>query len=183
MEYVIYKITTLNNNMPYYGRSQEFEKRKRSHTNLLRANKHPNKHLQDNFNEYGMDNFTFEVIEVHNSLDESIEAEQRYIKDDNIKKYNISDSSIGGGDNFSNNPKKEIIRQMRVEQMTGEGNHQYGKPKTEKMINSVKEANSKKICVDGVIYNSLTECSKINNIKITTLHYRLSKGFEGYQYV
>ncbi|TVY05504.1 hypothetical protein FPZ49_29870 [Paenibacillus cremeus] len=46
-------------------------------------------------------------------------------------------------------PDKENIRKMRVSQMSGTGNHQYQKPKTQRMIQSVKDANSKPIIVNG----------------------------------
>lgn len=53
--------------------------------------------------------------------------------------------------------------------MSGKGNHQYGKLKTERMINSVKASNSKKIIVEGKNYNSITEFSKVSGIGLTTI--------------
>ena len=44
--------------------------------------------------------------------------------------------------------------------MSGKGNDQYGKPKTEKMIKSVTESNSKKIIVEGKTYNSITNLAE-----------------------
>ena len=96
---------------------------------------------------------------------------------------NIRDKAVGG-DIFSGNPNKEKIREMRKKQMSGSGNHQYKKPKTQKMIDSVKETNSKKVVIDGVVYNSIKEASKKLNIKETTICYRLkAKSFENYKYL
>lgn len=96
--------------------------------------------------------------------------------------YNIKYSSIGG-DIFTNNPRKEEIREMRIQQISGKGNHQYGKKKTKKMIDSVIKANSKKIIVDRVTYKSITDCHNETGIGISTIHYRLnSDGFPNYEY-
>lgn len=95
--------------------------------------------------------------------------------------YNIKESSIGG-DTFTDHPEKERIRMMRVLQMSGEGNHQYGKPKSKKMVESVKRANSKPIEIDGVFYKSAEEASKELGIGASTIRYRLSsKNFPQYK--
>ncbi|MGR5910647.1 hypothetical protein ACT7C4_21190 [Bacillus pacificus] len=57
-----------------------------------------------------------------------------------------------GGDIFTNNPRKEEIREIRRKQMSGKGNHQYGKAKTIKMIEAVKQANSRAVIVEGIYY-------------------------------
>jgi len=96
--------------------------------------------------------------------------------------YNLKKSSIGG-DCFTSHPEKERIRKMRVEQMTGSSNHQYGVKKTKKMIQSVKEANSKSVIIDNVKYVSIKEASDKLGIGQTTICYRLkSKNFTNYNY-
>ncbi len=45
----------------------------------------------------------------------------------NLKGSLVNISTGGdGGDNFTNNPRKEEIREMRRKQMSGTGNHRYG---------------------------------------------------------
>ena len=180
MNYVVYGIRTRNNNKFYFGRSQEFEKRKRAHLNMLRSNTHNNYHLQQNFNHYGESDFEFIILFQFATLAEAQAKEAELIPTGD---YNISDSATSGGNVFTRNPRKEEIRKMRIQQMSGQNNHQYGKPKSEKMINAVKESNSKKIIVDGIEYNSITEYSKIASVGLTTVSYRLnSKNFTNYQY-
>ena len=95
--------------------------------------------------------------------------------------YNVKLSSVGG-DIFTTNPRKEEIRQMRREQMGGKGNHQYGKKKTDKMINSVKKANSRAIEIDGIEYPSTSKASDTLGIGKTTIGYRLdSENYPNYK--
>ena len=180
MKYVVYCIETLNNGFKYYGRSQEFEKRKRSHLNMLRSYSHHSSLLQENFSEYGEENISFKILHSYSTIEEAQIKEAELIP---LGEYNISNSSVGGGDNFTRNPRKEEIRVMRKNQMSGKGNNQYGKPKTEKMIQSVKKANSKRIVVDGVEYESTREFSRLTGIGNTTVCYRLkSENYKNYQY-
>lgn len=149
---------------------------------MLRRGNHNNFLLQSDWKEYGEDNFEFKVLFRYDSLEESIAKEQELINGNKEVGYNIGDS-VSGGDLFSLNPRKEDIRKIRKEQMKGENNHQFGKPKTQRMINSVKEANSKRIIIDGVTYNSLTEASQQLSVKINTISYRLrSKTFTNWKY-
>lgn len=165
--------------------SQELEKRKRSHINQLRLNKHNNYNLQIDWNTYGGENFKFETLHSFEEVDDCREFEIKLINEAPVEiLYNIVKDSSVGGDVFTNNPRKEELRQMKKSQMTGVNNHQYGKVKSVKMINSVKEANSKKIEVDGIIYKSLTECANQLQMKITTISYRLkSNNFENWNYI
>lgn len=157
--------------------SQEYDKRKRAHTNMLRSNTHNNLELQLDWNRYGEDEFSFNIVDSFDTKEECMIAEmERVAFTDNT--YNIVKDKSVGGDIFTHNPRKEIIRDMRVKQMTGKGNHQYGKVKSEKMINSVKEANSKRISIDDEVYISITEASKSLNIGISTIVYRLNSKSE-----
>lgn len=65
--------------------------------------------------------------------------------------------------------------------MSGKSNHQYGKPKTEKMIASVKEANSKAIIIEGEEFSSLSEASKKLKVGVTTICYRLNSASEKFK--
>jgi group I intron endonuclease len=59
-EMCIYKITNIVNNKFYIGSAQKFDRRQKTHIKLLQKNIHPNMHLQNSFNLYGIDNFKFE---------------------------------------------------------------------------------------------------------------------------
>lgn len=182
MIYDVYIIKCLINDKVYIGRSQELDKRWRAHKNMLRGNKHNNISLQEDWNKYGEDNFIFKSIYKTESLEDSIKIEQNEI-DCNLNKYNISDAKMGG-DTFTNNPRKEEISKLKSIASSGKRNPMYGVPKTDYMIQKTKEANSKKISIEGVEYSSMTEASKALNIGITTISYRLkSKGFSDWNYL
>ncbi len=149
---------------------------------MLRKSQHNNLLLQEDWNTYGEDNFIFEIIHTYQNLEESINKEQELINKNIGVGYNIG-SSTNGGDLFTTNPRKEEIRAIRHEKMAGKNNHQYGKPKTKKMIDAVKKANSKRVLIEGKIYNSLTEASKELGMKINTVSYRLkSKTYSDWMY-
>jgi len=167
----VYVTTNLINGKKYVGkciyeRQNNWETYLGSGTYLKRAIK-----------KYGKDNFSKEILEEANSSEELNLLEEKYIlMFDAVNSdlfYNIKLTSIGG-DVFTYNPRKEEIRDMRKKQMSGNNNHQYGKPKTKKMIDSVKKSNSKPVQIDGIIYGSLREASISLNIKETALSYRLS---------
>jgi len=166
----IYETTNKVNGMRYigkciYNRKNNWESYLGSGIYLKRAIK-----------KYGKSNFTRKILDEASSNKELNELEEFYIKKFNAVEspnyYNIKHTSIGG-DVFTCHPRKEEIRKMRVQQMLGKSNHQYGKPKTEKMLNSVKESNSRSVSVQGVIYTSHKEASTALGINATTLGYRL----------
>jgi len=129
--------------------------------------------MQEDWNKYGESNFLFKVIFTTEDLAEAIKMEQAYIDFDSFEKYNISDAKMGG-DTFTNNPRSDEIRKLKSINASGENNPMYGKEKSEKMIRRVKEANSKPVIVEGVLYTSSVEVSKATGVKTTTVNYRLN---------
>lgn len=180
MIYNIYKIVCKTNKKEYYGRSQEIEKRFRSHKNMLRKNEHNNYYLQKDWIEYGEEDFEFVIIHEFNNLEESIRQEQMYINDNIGVGYNVG-SATNGGDVMTHNPRKEETRALKQKVFSGEGNPMYGREKTQKMIDSVKEANSKKVSIEGVVYNSMTEAAKEYDLKLTTMSHRLKAKTERFK--
>lgn len=86
----IYKIQNAINNKIYIGESLDILRRWEEHINELKNKIHYNKKLQNDWNKYGEENFTFNIISV---LDDSIENFlDKYIlliyEDYYIKKYN-----------------------------------------------------------------------------------------------
>lgn len=134
------------------------------------------RYLKEDIKKYGRDSFSKEIVKNYYSHEELEQAEEELIlqtnavHDDNY--YNVKLSSVGG-DIFTTNPRKEELRALRKQQMSGEGNHQYGKPKTKAMVESVKKANSRAIEIDGVEYPSTSTASKHLGVGHTTIGYRL----------
>jgi group I intron endonuclease len=59
----IYTITNIINNKVYLGYTRNFYYRKNDHFKLLKRGTHDNCKLQNSFNKYGIENFTFEILE------------------------------------------------------------------------------------------------------------------------
>lgn len=176
----IYETTNLINNKKYIGKC--IFKRQNNWKSYLGSGKY----LKRAINKYGPENFKREILFLALDEDELNQLEEDIIEISNAVNskayYNLKKTSIGG-DVFTNNPEKERIRKLRVKQMSGKGNHQYGKLKTERMINSVKASNSKKIIVEGKNYNSITEFSKESGIGLTTICFRLNSPNFDYRYL
>lgn len=103
---VIYTIKNLVNNKIYVGSTKNFKSRKSSHLTNLRNQRHHCIHLQRSFNKYGELNFEFTVHKYLQESDDLFIEEQLAI--DTLKpEYNIG--AVGGGDNISNNPNRELI--------------------------------------------------------------------------
>lgn len=89
----IYQIKNLINNKVYIGSSVNAEMRFYSHRRLLRKGTHDNEHLQNAWNKYGENAFSFDVIEL---CEESVlrEIEQIHMDDkkvlDRSYGYNIA---------------------------------------------------------------------------------------------
>lgn len=167
----IYETTNNINGMKYIGkcvyhRQNDWNKYLGSGLYLKRA-----------INKYGRENFTRVILQEAYSAEELQDLEEMYIRRFDVVNspayYNIKLTSMGG-DCFSTNPRKEDIRNMRVQQMSGESNHQYGRPKSDKMIASVKKANSRAVEIDGVTYKSRTEASRTLGISLSTISYRIT---------
>jgi group I intron endonuclease len=87
----IYKITNRKTGKIYIGSTKNPKEREYSHFSNLKLNKHLNKELQKDFNQFGSKNFKFEVvlkrkIKKHNDL---IDIEMKYyIKFEHLGLYN-----------------------------------------------------------------------------------------------
>lgn len=80
MCYGIYKITCTVNNRYYVGSTtRSFIERFRSHKRLLKQNRHNNFHLQRDWNRYGLNLFTFEILQVCTDKSSVLKDEQYYL--------------------------------------------------------------------------------------------------------
>jgi group I intron endonuclease len=75
----IYLITSKINNKKYVGQAVDITKRWQRHLQDLKANRHPNKHLQRHFNKYLVEDLTFEILEEVTELNLLTEREQHYM--------------------------------------------------------------------------------------------------------
>lgn len=95
----IYKITNMINNHVYIGQAENIDKRIQKHINALVSNSHVNKHLQNAWNKYGANKFTFSIIE-ECELENLTEREQYWIDYyggiDSINTYNVREASNSG---------------------------------------------------------------------------------------
>lgn len=104
----IYMIKNEINGNFYIGSSKNINKRWTQHKSDLKGGKHKNIHLQRSYNKYG-NVFSYSILEETDD-DNLLSKEQEYIdkyKNDKFF-YNIGLNS-SGGDNLTNNPKREEI--------------------------------------------------------------------------
>lgn len=108
----IYKIVNLINNKIYIGSSKNLYNRRKTHFSKLRLNYFYNKTLQKDFNEYGENNFKFEILEIINNINNLINREQYWI--DFLKpEYNTSKIA---GSNKGYKFSKESINSRTIKQ-------------------------------------------------------------------
>jgi group I intron endonuclease len=84
----VYFISNNLNNDLYIGSSRNIKNRFYNHKSSLRNNRHKNKHLQNAWNLYGEENFTFKVVEQHHDIDNILFREKKLISIFNPN-YNI----------------------------------------------------------------------------------------------
>jgi group I intron endonuclease len=96
--YQIYKITNQKNGMVYIGSSIEVERRWRQHkeASINEKDHHYNYPLMIAFREFGIANFTFEIVDTLPTWETMIEAEHNWIIKENCVKpngYNQTDKT------------------------------------------------------------------------------------------
>ena len=97
----VYIITNIVNNKIYIGSTKRFKERFRGHRSLLNRNVHFSSHLQNSWNKYGGDKFTFEILyeipkeEFSNITELELDNNLIKIEEEYIKKYNSTDRLIG----------------------------------------------------------------------------------------
>lgn len=91
----IYQIRSKNDNKIYIGYSQNITLRWYSHIDNLMRNNHPNHKLQQDFNELGLANFEFSILELISNKKELLHKEQEYINKINLEEnYNLINGTL-----------------------------------------------------------------------------------------
>lgn len=119
----IYKITNKINNKSYIGQSVDIEHRLKEHRNPYNWKREKSKLLYKAFQKYGLENFTFEVIEEckENQLDIK---EQYWI--DYYNSYSNGYNMTTGGEtnNGENHPGHKLTKQDVIDIRTRYANHE-----------------------------------------------------------
>ena len=123
----IYKITCINNNKSYIGKSIDIEKRFKKHLSDLKLNKHHSVYLQNSYNKYGENSLRFEIIEICNNSISDEELSKKEV--DYIKLYNTFNDGFNetpGGEGRSRIVTEEERKQMSI-RVLGKNNPMYGR--------------------------------------------------------
>lgn len=99
----IYEIRNLVNNKVYIGSTINLQKRYNSHISQLKNQNHDNQHLQNSYNQYGIDKFEMKLLKTCDEISLLIE-EQFYLNlywNEQNKKFNENCFNIA---KFSGNP-------------------------------------------------------------------------------
>ena len=95
---IVYKIECLVNGRVYIGcTKRRFKQRCNEHKNLLRQNKHYNSYLQEDYNKYGLNSFTFSQIDFCTTRLQALQQETYWIKYyggiNSMSTYNMQDNT------------------------------------------------------------------------------------------
>lgn len=168
----------------YIGSSINIFKRWKRHISQLKNKTHANIKLQKIYNEKGLDNLKFEIIEICDNLKE---REQFYL--DSLRpEININRFS-SGGDMISNHPFKNILKKRQAEATRRVAQSKFmrkkrsenakklypegpmkGKKHSENTKQLFRKIRGKKVLIDDTIYNSLREAAE----KLNTNHHTIS---------
>lgn len=125
----IYSITNQVNGKRYIGKSKQIEQRTWAHFNLLKKDEPSrcvNRHLFAAAKKYGVNNFSCEIIETFDTLDEDLLADREIFW---MEFYNSTDRDYGYNlmkDSSSRTIVHPETRAFFKEAMLGEGNPNYG---------------------------------------------------------
>ena len=201
MEAGVYLISNNVNGKCYVGSTIHLDRRRLEHFSSLANNKHPNRHLQNAYNKYGVNAFEFEILEtilIDDNIKKTLLSREQFWIDNLKPEYNIlpvAGSSLGY--RYTEETKKKISQSTTgVKKSEEHAKHiregQSGRVLTEEHKAKLSEAAKHRkfpsshaiISIDGVIYNSLKEASEATGVKYNTIQKRLKNpNFGNYYYV
>lgn len=206
---IIYKVTNIENNKVYIGKTiRELKQRRWAHYDSAK-----NGRSETNFHraliKYPKESFIWEIIATASNDNELNELEIEFIKKyDSFKNgYNMCEGGNGGltykkGSPLYNNIKhklgkwkdgnpgsthKAITKRIEtfksVKWITGESHGNFGHTRNKGKYIGKDNPNAKSITIDGIIYSTITEASKTLNISTGVITYRCkSKNYKTYKY-
>ena len=130
----VYKITNTVNAKFYIGSTNNLKRRYYSHYCSLRGGYHANEYLQNSFNKYGEQAFTFEILEIVNetkTLDEVRDIEQKYL--DKVEDWDLCFNARKIATYCNPSPLTEQTKLRMSESMKGDRNPNYGKPRPQEL--------------------------------------------------
>lgn len=163
----IYLIRNKINGKTYVGSSVNINKRWNEHKHHLRKNKHHSSYLQRSWNKYGEENFIFYEL-ITCDKEKLLEVEQYYM---NIfqSEYNVAKTvgrlnnthlSPEHKDKISKGNKGKTLGLKRDEKFKDMCREKSKKQSEKDNVKKLHEINKIKVEVDGIIFNSITECAK-----------------------
>lgn len=169
----VYLIKNISDGKVYVGSSVNIYKRAKVHKKTLQNGKHRNIHLQNAYNKYGADSFTFTVLE-YCDLSTVRLRERVYIQSYNCTcskyGYNISSLTEEGNIAHSEETKKKISHSSKRlwYNMTEE--------ERRSLIERGGEATAKKkrkkvLCSNGMVFESLRAAAKHFKMQSSALCY------------
>ena len=120
----VYSITNTINHKIYIGQTVNFKKRIYEHKRTLKLNKHKNKYLQNDYNEFGLSAFTFQLEYENLNREDRLKKETELInfyggiESDNV--YNFQDNITENKEMrrlVSEHQKGKIIKQESIDKM------------------------------------------------------------------
>lgn len=102
MKYYIYKIENIVNHKKYIGLTNNIKRRRSRHFTDLRCHRHQNSFLQKEFDIYGQDAFSFEIVYENDCTDEEIGEQERLFIQKYNSYYNGYNQNLGGNFGPSN---------------------------------------------------------------------------------
>lgn len=171
----VYIISNIKNNKKYIGScTSSIKQRLNNHKNELKKGKHRNTYLQRSFNKYGIENFTFEILEEHDP-EFCISMEQYWMNMLNVtnRKFGYNIAPVAGnsfGQKRTKQQRENISNSLKGKRK-GILNPRYGTKWSEetrlKIANSSKNKAVLKLDLNNNIiaeYKSLSEAGKLNNL-------------------
>lgn len=187
----IYLLKCLENNKIYVGSTDNLHQRKIKHFRDLNNNNHANPYLQEDFNKYGEEKITFEIIEFLNYLntnecnDYFCERENFYM--DKFKShiktygkefgYNIyrarrdsleskrKKSDSLKGQKFTQERKNKISKTKKEKGVAkGEKNPNFGKPSVRRTLTEEQCYEIKKLLLEDTDERVKDKCERIANL-------------------
>jgi len=174
----IYVIQNNINGKCYIGSAKDIKDRWRIHLNLLRRNEHHSILLQRSFNKYGEKAFNFEIISFINDLSKLIETEQIWL---NFFKPELNIAKIAGsrlGLKATDETRKKMSESHKGLNSWNKGLKASNETKLKMSENKKgnKNSNAKKVTIDGICYNTITEAAKAYNLVPDYFTSKIKKG-------